>query len=231
MKSSVWSAWMLATCLVGGAARADSEGDRERETQVWLEPAWGSLGALGSLASVSSAQPFALLYAPVGVNLPLGRRSSLGLELSYMYRRWISERNGTPPLDHRTDALRFSVGPVFQLSGKRPYEGFFVQPLVTGTYSSRYEDVYMSPNTPRARVDRWTSTVLALEAGLDVGYGIRFGNFTLTSLIGASVGYSSRASPATGLVWMWILGPGAEPDVPRVVWNLNLDVIRVGWAF
>jgi len=230
MKSSSWSAWVLAMCLVGGAARADSEEVPERETQVWLEPAWGTLGALGSLASVTSPRPFALLYAPVGVNLPLGQRSALGLELSYVYRRWVSD-SFEVPLDHRTDALRFSVGPVFQLSGKRPYEGFFVQPLVTGTFSSRYEDVHMVPNSPNAHVDRWTSTVLALEAGLDVGYGFRFGNFTVTSLIGASVGYSSRASPDTGLVWLWILGPGAEPDVPRVVWNLNLDVVRVGWVF
>ncbi|HZH76684.1 MAG TPA: hypothetical protein VEY88_11665 [Archangium sp.] len=230
MKSSSWSAWVLAMCLVGGAARAGSEGDRERETQVWLEPAWGSLGALGSLASLSSVRPFALLYVPVGVELPLGQRGALGLELSYMYRRFVSESSGVP-LDHRTDVLRFSVGPVFRLSGERRHEGFFVQPLVTGTFSSRYEDVHMSPNSPGARVDRWTSTVRALEAGVDVGYGFRFGDLTLTTLIGASVGYSSRASPDSGLVWMWIIGPGAKPDVPRVVWNLNLDLVRVGWVF
>ncbi len=227
MKSCSWSALVLAMYLVGGVARAGSEGDRARETQVWLEPTWGTLGAL---SSVTSPQPFTLLYAPVGVNLPLGQRSALGLELSYVYRRWSSEYAGAT-LDHRTDVLRFSVGPVFQLSGARPYEGLFVQPLVTATFASRYEDVFISPHTPSGYVDRWKTSVRAFEAGLDVGYGFRWGNFTLTPMIGASVGYSSRASPETGLVWMWILGPGPNPDVPRVVWNLNLDLLRLGWVF
>lgn len=226
MKRSSWSALALGMCLVCGAARAGAEGDGKRGTQVWLEPTWGVVLPLFSL-NPRGPLPGTVLYVPVGVNVPLGGRSSLGFELSYLNRRWISEFEGTP-LDHRTDALRLSVGPVFQLSGERPYEGFFVQPLVTATFVSRYEDVYMSYGR---QVDRWKTSAVALEAGVDVGYGYRWGNFTVTPLIGVSMGYSSRASSETGLDWLWVLGSGPEREGPRVVWNLNLDLLRLGWVF
>ncbi|MFL5358156.1 hypothetical protein [Archangium sp.] len=210
---------------MGGAAWA---GEHEHEKQLWLEPAWGALLPVVGLAS-SGPLPGTVLYVPVGMNVPLGERSALGVELSYLHRRWMPTEEGTT-LDHRADAVRVSVGPVFQLSGERPYEGFFVQPLVTAMFVYKYEETLLHEGG-RNVVDRWGMSTVVFEAGLDVGYGFRWGNFTLTPLIGASVGYSPLALLGTGPDWLWI-ARGQPGEANRgVAWNLNLDLLRLGWVF
>lgn len=193
--------WGLGLALALGAGGVDAQ--ERPQVDMWVEPLGMALSALAQVAS-----PNDLLYAPFGLTW----RARPGAQT------WSVElapyRLGMDESLERTYGARLSAGPVF---GAGPGDsGAFVQPLGT---------VHLHHNTASA-------TGVGLEVGVDLGHRFQFGHLSLTTLLGVGLGVGFGLSPGSERVASsFRIAEDGYGGGPILVYNVTLDLLRVGYTF
>ncbi|HZI09532.1 MAG TPA: hypothetical protein VE153_04015 [Myxococcus sp.] len=212
---------LLAACLITGAAWAQPSaappGDSAPGVAVWVKP----LSAL-TLTPVLASQGETFVMVPVGMNLPLGTRTDLVLELTPIWTRQDCEARCTGR------ALSLAVGPSFLVAPSSPGSGFFLQPKLVGVLAQQSRETELSvPGDPGS----WSETSTQLSLGLDVGYQLRRGPLFLAFVLGASVGRGWNVPASSPSVFFSLVDWPERAREDKLTWDVNLHLLRVGASF
>lgn len=220
-ESPLKKTWILAACLFTGTAWAQPEATPPASDtvksgpslSVWVQP----LGALAfGLAGPLLAPDNSYFMLPLGMNVPLSPTQELVFEAT----PFVSRQDCEGPC--RTHALALAVGSAWSLSPHSSRGSFFLQPKLIGLVA---RDVGSSDT------GLWRETGGQLSLGLDVGYRVKGEHLFLAFILGGSVGRgwnvptSSRSLFASFLDW-----PRASRK-NKVVFDLNLNLLRIGASF
>jgi hypothetical protein len=171
------------------------------------------------------------VYLSGGFNIPFGQQRSLAVELAYL-----RIHGGTGPKPWFSGVVSdesfwewdygiLTVGPSLELDGGgRPLEGPFIQPkAIIALLRSRLG--YGGLEFPARDI---TTFGIGLEAGIDVGYHLRFDPIYLAPVLGLSVG-AGRGVPL-GLLGMYPMELGG-PVGRALKFDLNVNLLRIGAVF
>jgi hypothetical protein len=162
---------------------------------------------------VPSIQRF--IVVPLGLTVPLAPRQDLVFELTPFYEsEWGESRN-------TTKALTVSVGSAWRPFPESKGGGWFVQPKLLGVVANVRHD-------PFGFEERWEKTSAQASLGLDVGYRMNDERLFLEFVLGASVGYGWNVPRTRQSVLTAITFPTDTDRVNKVVWDYNLNLIRLG---
>jgi hypothetical protein len=220
-------AWVLAECLFAGAASAQSaEPSLEAESppteqapsfSLWVEP----LSAL-TLTPVMASLGSTFVMVPLGMNLHLSPTQHLVLELTPIYSRHDCEARCS------TRALALAVGSSWLLLPSHSRGGLFVQPKLVGVLAhDRSGADFELPDGAGA----WSKTGTQLSLGLDVGYRLSFGRLFLEFILGGSVGWGWNIPSSSQSLFFSLLDWPQFRREDKVVWDLNLHLLRIGASF
>ncbi|WP_224365334.1 hypothetical protein [Hyalangium versicolor] len=197
---------VLAAWLIAGAAWA---AEREPSLSLWIQP----LSAL-TLTPLAASEGNTFLMVPGGANIPLSPTQDLVLEITPIMS--LQECEGRCS----TYGLSLAVGSSWTVLPNNSGGGFFLQPKLGGVVARD------------SRGGENTETGTQLSLGLDLGYRTKLGPLFLAFVGGGSVGWGWNVPSSSQSVffslWDW-------PDLARrenkVVWDLNLHLLRIGASF
>jgi hypothetical protein len=177
---------------------------------LWTAP----LGPL-MLGPFNAANGNTYLMVPLGANIPLSREFDLVLELT---PSWISQ-NCAPPCGSKTLAL--AVGTAWTPRPSASGGGFFLQPKLMGvlTRDTGGEDVTI------------TTTQGRLLLGLDLGYRLNFDRLFLAFALGGNVGMGWNVHGSPQSTFVELAGRPEFGALDKVVWDLNVNFVRIGANF
>lgn len=213
--------WILVACLFSVTAWARSQppspppdtADAAPSVSVWVQPV-GTLafGLMGPLVGPGNSY----LLLPLGMNVPLSPTQELVLEVTPFLSRQECEGPCT------TRALTLAVGSAWSLSPQSSRGSFFLQPKVVGVVS---RDVGVSNE------DVFRETGGQLSLGLDVGYRVKSQHLFLTFMLGGSVGRGWNVpASSTSLLFSFVTWPEPRRE-SKWVFDLNLNLLRIGASF
>lgn len=220
--------WLLAACLITGAAWAQpgtTLDDRPPEAEsstpsvsLWVQPL-----SLLTLTPIAASEGNTLLMIPMGANFALGSRSDLVLEVTPILASYDCEASRC-----RTQGLAVAVGPAWTVVPTRPGSGFFLQPKLLGvlTRDSREVDFVVTGDE-----GTWSETGRQLSVGLDVGYRMTRGHFFMAFVLGGSVGRGWNVPRSSDSLFFSVLDDPERARVDKGVWDINLNVVRIGGSF
>ena len=226
-RTPMTKSWVLAACLITGAAWAQpgtALDDRPPETgsappsvSLWVQPL-----SLLTLTPIAASEGDTLLMLPVGANFALGSRTDLVLELTPLLASYDCEARC------KTQGLAVAVGPSWTVVQTRPGSGFFVQPKLLGvlTRDSREVD-FVVPGDAGS----WSETGRQLSLGLDVGYRMTRGHFFMAFVLGGSVGRGWNVPQASDSLFFALLDTPQRAREDKSVWDINLNLVRIGGSF
>jgi len=198
--------------------------DRRDEPPASTEPRVNVFGAPVSTAAVAgllAAADLGGLYVPLGATFRVGPHWGLTAELQGSYLTGGSvEAPGW--------SVSASFGPTFFVTSETGLDGFFV----TLRGGAQQVQAAKFPQTAHACFGPSSCAPVppgnshAFLVGVDAGYLWRFGALTVSLQLGAGVGYEeNQASHFT-----FPVDPGSG-FTSGFAWSLNLNFLRVGYAF
>lgn len=219
--------WMLVACLITGAAWAQPGTELEGgppapepsapSFSLWVQPL-----SLLTLTPIASSNGDTLLMIPVGANLALGASTDLVLELTPIIASYDCEARCT------TRGLAFAVGPSWTFGASRPGNGFFLQPKLLGVLTRDSREVeFQVPSDAGS----WSETGRQLSLGLDVGYQLKRGPLFLAFVVGGSVGQGWNIAEDKDSLFISLLDTPIRAREDKTVWDLNLNLVRIGGSF
>lgn len=197
--------WVLVGFSGRGAAAEPGKTD-EKRFAIWAQPVSTLVGAI-----------------PIGANLPLGNKASLGLELTYAQLSY--GENGRGRARHWLAA----IGPIFSSSGKPLASGVFFQPKFLAVYSNENSlggDLMPGGQSMGGHVG---GESLNIQLAVDVGYQLVWGHFFFGSFLGLGAGYGFNVQKPYLL--FALDGASSAPRSNLPTFSVNLNLIRVGVAF
>ncbi len=165
------------------------------------------------------------IMLPLGVNVPLGPTQDLVLELTPMFTSFSKE--GCEEVCG-SRALSVSLGIAKSLNPRTPGRGFFLQPKVVGVVARDSRNVGAPAPFDK---DSWSGVGGQLSLGLDVGYRLPFEHFFLSFVVGGSVGYGWNAPEQSQSIFYSLFGPPTRQRKDKLLWDPNLNLIRIGAEF
>ena len=213
--------WILAACLLTGTAWARSEAvalapdavNPEPSVSVWIQP----LGALAfGLAGPLVGPGNSYFMLPLGMNVPLSPTQELVFEAT----PFASSQDCEGPC--QTRALALAVGSAWSLSPHSSRGSFFLQPKVIGLLA---RDVGVSD------AGTWTETGGQLSLGLDVGYRVKGEHLFVAFVLGGSVGRGWNVPSSSQSVFSSFLDWPQRSRGNKFVFDLNLNLLRIGASF
>ena len=212
--------WVLAAFLMSGAAWAQPVTEFEGTSpaserfapsaSVWIQPL-----SLLTLTPFSAFEGSTLVMLPLGANIPLSDRTDLVFEVTPI---WISQ-----DCEGRctTRGLAVAAGPAWTVLSTRPGSGFFVQPKLVGL---------VARDESRAE-ENWSETGQQLSLGLDVGYRMTRGHFFMAFVLGGSVGKGWNVPRSSESLFFSFLDWPERAREDKSVWDVNLNLVRIGGSF
>lgn len=213
--------WILAACLLMGTAWAQPEAATPASDavkpgpslSVWVQP----LGALAfGLAGPLLGPDNSYFMLPLGMNVRLSPTQELVFEAT----PFVSSQDCEGPC--RTRALALAVGSAWSLSPHSSRGSFFIQPKVIGLVS---RDVGVSD------AGLWTETGGQLSLGLDVGYRVKGEHLFLSFILGGSVGRGWNVPASSQSLFASFLDWPQPRRKDKFVFDLNLNLLRIGASF
>lgn len=216
--------WVLAVCLIAGAAGARPATELTASTAaaapsvaLWVKP----LGPL-TLTPILAAQDDTFVMVPLGMNIPLDATKELVLELTPIWTRLDCEARCT------TQALSLAVGPSWTVVPTSPGSGFFLQPKLGAVVARDSREAGIA--TPFDE-GSWSETGAQLSLGLDVGYQLRRGHLFLAFVVGASAGRGWNVAASSRSVFFSMVDVPERRREDKWVWDMNLHLLRIGASF
>ena len=219
--------WVLAAFLMSGAAWAQPVTEfkgtspaSERSApsaSVWLQPL-----SLLTLTPFSAFEGNTLVMLPLGANIALGDRTDLVFEVTPIWGHQDCEARCT------TLGLAVAVGPAWTVLPTRPGSGFFVQPKLVGVLASDSRTVERVVGLDEGN---WSETGQQLSLGLDVGYRMTRGHFFMAFVLGGSVGQGWNVPRSSESLFFSFLDWPERAREDKSVWDVNLNLVRIGGSF
>ncbi|MBN1210731.1 MAG: hypothetical protein JXB05_38135 [Myxococcaceae bacterium] len=219
--------WVLAACLIAGAAWAQPVEELLLEARaperpapsvaLWTEP----LSAL-TVTPWYYSQENTFVMVPLGANLPLSPTQDLVLELTPLWTRQDCEARCS------SQALALAIGTSWLVSPNGSGGGLFLHPKLVGVISRDRREAGLP--TP---IDEgsWSETGGQLSLGLDVGYRVSRGRLFLEFVLGASVGRGWNIPLSSQSLFFSFLDWPQRGREDKWVWDLNVHLVRIGVSF
>jgi hypothetical protein len=185
---------------------------------LWVEPL---LVIPTTALNAFSYDTFFLL--PLGLNVPLGPRQDLVVELTSFYRR-VADCDGTCT----SKVFSLAVGTSWRVGPGHSRGGFFIQPKLVAVLGIDETSGYY----PGAGTDvDWVTTGEQLSVGLDVGYRVPSKHLVLEFVLGGSVGHRWNLQTRYSGFVAALLARQYRAQPGNWVWDINPNLIRIGGRF
>jgi len=239
-----WGGLPLAAVLfwasTSGAALAQQREEPRARVRREAPPTKGGdgIGVFTQPLGVLFMAVDSLVYVPVGVEVPLGPRLDLVVQVSASSGRWYT-------CDSHAVGGCASAGVAWYTSPRKALSrGWFVEPLLVGRYLST-SGARVNPGDYFRLREPCTASDVAnvddfdaeLHAGVDVGYSMRVGAFELAvPVVGISAGWCIHCFGGSAFfiplsryfAWETTALP---PRKNRISMALDLNIVRVGARF
>ena len=198
----------------------------ERAPALWIQPLPVLLLPVGLLDfDVLEAPSTWLVLAelPLGLTVPVGPRQDLVFELTPFYQYRVYD------VQVHSKALYASVGSAWSPSPDRHGQGWFIQPKLLGVVAAvKMDEVHLG-----VTVDQRSAQ---LSLGLDVGYRVSSERLFLEFVLGLSAGYGWNVPTHYRSVIEFAVANDnyfefSKGYTNKVVWDYNLNVLRLGFRF
>ncbi len=173
--------------------------------------------------------PLGTQYLPVGVMWqPEGVPWALVAEVAILRTSHFAATDCFGPCPSTTQFFA-SVGPTIDLADGTPLQGFFVRPAIRYTYARDFGGSVDSFPGRGPIVDGHAN---AAQLGADLGWMGATGRLHATLSVGASAGLCDGCGRSSFGAASALFGPvSGRRGVKSVVWDLDLDLLRLGLRF